>query len=173
MWAQPTCTHAPWHPWSCGNVVFTLVCSSTFSSRISDVSTGPSRRPLGQWPLLIVAALLGTNYSSFLCLSHLLFFHSSLSFLSWLILWEDEQSGDGSEVHYAHLGGCLQWFKRIMDAWPARYDVRSSLNSVASCSDILFFAGFALAPFLFIIVLDYALWQAIAGREESLGFTIK
>ena len=33
--------------------------------------------------------------------------------------------------------------------------------------------GDTLAPFLFIIVLDYALRQAIAGREESLGFTIK
>ena len=33
--------------------------------------------------------------------------------------------------------------------------------------------GDTLAPFLFIIVLDYALRQAIVGREESLGFTIK
>ena len=33
--------------------------------------------------------------------------------------------------------------------------------------------GDTLAPFLFIIVLDYALRQAIAGREESLGFTMK
>ena len=35
---------------------------------------------------------LGTNYSSFLCLSYVLFFHSSLSFLSWLILWEEMNS---------------------------------------------------------------------------------
>ena len=31
--------------------------------------------------------------------------------------------------------------------------------------------GDTLAPFLFIIVLDHAMWQAISGREE-LGFTI-
>ena len=33
--------------------------------------------------------------------------------------------------------------------------------------------GDTLAPFLFIIFLDYAIRQAITGREESLGFTIK
>lgn len=32
--------------------------------------------------------------------------------------------------------------------------------------------GDTLAPFLFIIVLDYALEQAIVGREEELGFTL-
>ena len=32
--------------------------------------------------------------------------------------------------------------------------------------------GDTLAPFLFIIVLDYALRQAIQGREQELGFTI-
>ncbi|KAJ8351146.1 hypothetical protein SKAU_G00226220 [Synaphobranchus kaupii] len=32
--------------------------------------------------------------------------------------------------------------------------------------------GDTLAPFLFIIVLDYALRQAIEGREKDLGFTI-
>ena len=32
--------------------------------------------------------------------------------------------------------------------------------------------GDTLAPFLFIIVLDYALRQAIDGKEEELGFTI-
>ena len=32
--------------------------------------------------------------------------------------------------------------------------------------------GDTLAPFLFIIVLDYALRKAINGREEELGFTI-
>ena len=32
--------------------------------------------------------------------------------------------------------------------------------------------GDTLAPFLFIIVLDYALRQAISGRELELGFTI-
>ena len=32
--------------------------------------------------------------------------------------------------------------------------------------------GDTLAPFLFIIVLDYALRQAIQGRERELGFTI-
>ena len=32
--------------------------------------------------------------------------------------------------------------------------------------------GDTLAPFLFIIVLDYALRQAINGREVELGFTI-
>ena len=32
--------------------------------------------------------------------------------------------------------------------------------------------GDTLAPFLFIIVLDYALRQAITGREVELGFTI-
>ena len=86
------------------------------------------------------SSLLGTNYSSFLCLSNALFFHSSFSFLSGLILWVEmnEQSGDGSEVHYAHLGGCLQRLKRIMDARPAQIWCLSSLNSVAPCSDILF-----------------------------------
>ena len=29
-----------------------------------------------------------------------------------------------------------------------------------------------LAPFLFIIVLDYALRKAISGREQDLGFTL-
>jgi hypothetical protein len=33
--------------------------------------------------------------------------------------------------------------------------------------------GDTLAPYLFIIVLDYCLRSAIEGREESLGFTIK
>ena len=33
--------------------------------------------------------------------------------------------------------------------------------------------GDTLAPFLFIIVLDYALRKAISGREAELGFTIK
>ena len=33
--------------------------------------------------------------------------------------------------------------------------------------------GDTLAPFLFIIVLDYALRKAISGREVELGFTIK
>ena len=32
--------------------------------------------------------------------------------------------------------------------------------------------GDTLAPFLFIIVLDYALRKAINGREVELGFTI-
>ena len=34
------------------------------------------------------------------------------------------------------------------------------------------FQGDTLAPFLFIIVLDYALRKALDGREEDLGFTI-
>ena len=33
--------------------------------------------------------------------------------------------------------------------------------------------GDTLAPYLFIIVLDYCLRAAIKGREEELGFTIK
>ena len=33
--------------------------------------------------------------------------------------------------------------------------------------------GDTLAPFLFVIVLDYALRQATDGKEEELGFTIK
>ena len=33
--------------------------------------------------------------------------------------------------------------------------------------------GDTLAPFLFIIVLDYALRKAISGKEEELGFTIQ
>ena len=33
--------------------------------------------------------------------------------------------------------------------------------------------GDTLAPFLFIIVLDYALRKAINGREQDLGFTLK
>ena len=33
--------------------------------------------------------------------------------------------------------------------------------------------GDILAPFLFIIVLDYAMRQANDGREEELGFTLK
>ena len=32
--------------------------------------------------------------------------------------------------------------------------------------------GDTLAPFLFIIVLDYALRKAISGREQELGLTI-
>ena len=32
--------------------------------------------------------------------------------------------------------------------------------------------GDTLAPFLFIIVLDYALKKAIRGREQDLGFTL-
>ena len=32
--------------------------------------------------------------------------------------------------------------------------------------------GNTLAPFLFIIVLDYAMRKAMAGKEEELGFTI-
>ena len=32
--------------------------------------------------------------------------------------------------------------------------------------------GDTLAPFLFIIVLDYALRKAISGREQELGFTL-
>ena len=32
--------------------------------------------------------------------------------------------------------------------------------------------GDTLAPFLFIIVLDYAMRQAISGKEEELGFTL-
>jgi len=32
--------------------------------------------------------------------------------------------------------------------------------------------GYTLAPFLFIIVLDYALRKAIDRREEMLGFTL-
>ena len=32
--------------------------------------------------------------------------------------------------------------------------------------------GDTLAPYLFIIVLDYALRKAINGRKEELGFTI-
>ena len=32
--------------------------------------------------------------------------------------------------------------------------------------------GDTLAPFLFVIALDYALTQAIASREEELGFTL-
>ena len=33
--------------------------------------------------------------------------------------------------------------------------------------------GDTLAPFLFIIVLNYVMRQAIDGREEELGFTLK
>ena len=33
--------------------------------------------------------------------------------------------------------------------------------------------GDTLAPYLFIIVLDYVLREAIEGHEESLGLTIK
>ena len=32
--------------------------------------------------------------------------------------------------------------------------------------------GDTLAPFLFIIVLDYALRKVISGREQGLGFTL-
>ena len=32
--------------------------------------------------------------------------------------------------------------------------------------------GDTLAPFLFVIVLDFAMRKAISGREEELGFTI-
>ena len=32
--------------------------------------------------------------------------------------------------------------------------------------------GDTLAPFLFVVVLDYALRRAIQGREEELGFTL-
>ena len=32
--------------------------------------------------------------------------------------------------------------------------------------------GYTLLPYLFIIILDYALRKAINGREEELGFTI-
>ena len=32
--------------------------------------------------------------------------------------------------------------------------------------------GDTLAPFLFVIVLDYAMRRAIQGKEEELGFTI-
>ena len=32
--------------------------------------------------------------------------------------------------------------------------------------------GDTLAPFLFVIVLDYAMRQAIEGKEEELGFTL-
>ena len=32
--------------------------------------------------------------------------------------------------------------------------------------------GDTLAPFLFVIVLDYVLRQAISGKEEELGFTV-
>ena len=32
--------------------------------------------------------------------------------------------------------------------------------------------GDTLAPFLFIVVLDYALRNAISGREQELGFTL-
>ena len=34
------------------------------------------------------------------------------------------------------------------------------------------FQGDTLAPFLFILALDYALRQAISGREEELSFTL-
>ena len=33
--------------------------------------------------------------------------------------------------------------------------------------------GDTLAPFLFVIVLDYALRKAIDGKEDELGFTLK
>ncbi|CAH1242213.1 Hypp6502 [Branchiostoma lanceolatum] len=33
--------------------------------------------------------------------------------------------------------------------------------------------GDTLAPFLFVVALDYALRCAIKGREEQLGFTLK
>ena len=33
--------------------------------------------------------------------------------------------------------------------------------------------GNSLAPYLFVIVLDYALWKAMQGREEDLGFCLK
>jgi len=33
--------------------------------------------------------------------------------------------------------------------------------------------GDTLAPFIFIVVLDYALRKAIEGREEELGFTLE
>ena len=32
--------------------------------------------------------------------------------------------------------------------------------------------GDTLAPYLILIVLDYALWVAILGREEKLGFQL-
>ena len=32
--------------------------------------------------------------------------------------------------------------------------------------------GNILAPYLFIIILDYALWQAISVKEEGFGFTV-
>ena len=30
-----------------------------------------------------------------------------------------------------------------------------------------------LAPYLFVIVLDYALWKAMQGTEEEPGFCLK
>ena len=33
--------------------------------------------------------------------------------------------------------------------------------------------GDTLAPYLFVVVLDYALGKAISGREEELGFTLE
>ena len=33
--------------------------------------------------------------------------------------------------------------------------------------------GYTLAPYLFVIVLDYALRMAIVGQEETLGFHLQ
>ena len=33
--------------------------------------------------------------------------------------------------------------------------------------------GDTLSAYLFTIVLDYALWEAVEGHKESLGLTIK
>ena len=80
-----------------------------------------ARRPQGQL-LLIVADLFWAQTTFIFVVFRIMCCFYILAFFSVLvdIVGGNEQSGYGSEVHYAHLGGCLQRLKRIMEAWPAR-----------------------------------------------------
>ena len=65
-------------------------------------------------------------------------------------------------------------FPRILNAIR---DMKAKVKSPDGVTDYFqIFAGVmqgdTLAPFLFVIVLDYAVRQAIEGKEEKLGFTL-
>ena len=69
--------------------------------------------------------------------------------------------------------------KRIVDAIMLLYsDIKAKIKSPDGDTDYFqilagVMQGDTLAPYLFVIVLDYAMRQAIEGKEEQLGFTLR
>ena len=67
----------------------------------------------------------------------------------------------------------VQWSKANSDCRSCAHSWHKTTEILWCCHKTLVLQGDTLAPYLFIIVLDYVLRKALDGREEELGFCLK